>query len=61
LAKPFQHDAVLVTWAKKLAEMIAEPGPLTTVDVTDIADSSNSAPPQQDRLVSALPPVPPKG
>jgi hypothetical protein len=49
-AKPFQHDGVWVTWAKKLAEMIAEPGPLTTVDMTDIAN----------RLATALPPVPSK-
>jgi hypothetical protein len=41
---------VWVTWAKKLAEMIAEPGPLTTVDMVDIAN----------RLVTALPPVPSK-
>ncbi len=46
-AKPFQQNGVWVTWAKKLAEMIAEPGPLTPVDVTHIAD----------RLAAALPPA----
>jgi hypothetical protein len=49
-ARPFQHDAVWVTWAKKLAEMIAEPGPLSISEVTDIAN----------RLATALPPVPPE-
>ena len=45
-AKPFQLEGVWVTWAKKLVEMIAEPGPLTSVDVSHIAE----------RLSSALPP-----
>lgn len=45
-AKPFQLDGVWVTWAKKLVEMIAEPGPLTPVDVSNIAE----------RLSAALPP-----
>ncbi len=48
-AKPFQHNGVWVTWAKKLAEMIATPGSLTPEDVTQIAD----------RLATALPPVVP--
>jgi hypothetical protein len=39
LAKPFQHAGVWVTWPKKLSEMIASPGPLTTEDVVRIADS----------------------
>lgn len=46
-AKPFQYNGVWVTWAKKLAKMIAEPGPLTPVDVTHIAD----------RLAATLPPA----
>lgn len=46
LAKPFQLGGVWVTWSKKLADMIAEPGPLTPVDVTDIAR----------RIATALPP-----
>jgi hypothetical protein len=49
LAKPFRHGSVWVTWAKKLVEMIAEPGPLTTADVTHIAD----------RLATAQPPASP--
>lgn len=49
-AKPFKQDGVWVTWAKKLAEMIAEPGPLTTEGVTEVAD----------RLAIALPPTAPK-
>jgi len=48
-AKPFQQNGVWVTWAKKLAEMIAEPGPLTPEGVTDVAD----------RLATALPPAGP--
>jgi hypothetical protein len=36
-----------VTWAQKLAEMIAAPGPLTLEKVTDVAD----------RLAKALPPA----
>ncbi len=37
-AKPFQLDSVWVTWAQKLAEMIAAPGPLTLPEVTEVAD-----------------------
>lgn len=37
-AKPFQQDGVWVTWEKKLAEMIAAPGPLTDIDVAHVAD-----------------------
>lgn len=36
-AKPLLHDGVLVTWASKLAERIAEPGPLTPQMVEEIA------------------------
>ncbi len=36
-AKPFRHDGVLVTWASKLAELIAEPGPLGPEDVEIVA------------------------
>jgi len=43
--KPFQQSGVWVTWAQKLAEMIAEPGPLTPVDIARIAH----------RLATALP------
>jgi hypothetical protein len=39
LAKPFQHAGVWVAWTKKLSEMIAVPGSLTTEDVLRIADS----------------------
>ncbi len=46
-AKPFELNGVWVTWAQKLAEMIAAPGPLTPEKVTDVAD----------RLAKALPPV----
>jgi hypothetical protein len=46
-AKPFQLDGVWVTWAQKLAEMIAAPGLLTLEKVTDIAE----------RLAKALPPA----
>ncbi|MDP9331965.1 MAG: NERD domain-containing protein [Actinomycetota bacterium] len=46
-AKPFQLKGVWVTWAKKLAEMIAAPGSLTPIDVTRTAD----------RLATELPPV----
>lgn len=46
LARPFQQNGVWVTWAKKLAEMIAEPGALTPDDVTDVAS----------RIAVALPP-----
>ena len=48
-AKPFQHEGVWVTWASKLAEMIAAPGPLTLAEVAAIAD----------RLAIALPPAVP--
>ena len=47
LAKPFQHAGVWVAWPKKLSEMIAAPGSLTTEDVVRIAD----------RLASGLPPA----
>lgn len=50
-AKPFQHDRVWITWAKKLAEMIAEPGSLSLVQVAGVAN----------RLSTKLPPVPSKG
>ncbi len=49
-AKPFQHAGVWVTWAKKLAEMIAEQGPLSMGEVAGVAN----------RLGTALPPVPSK-
>ncbi len=44
-AKPFRHNGVWVTWAKKLAEMFAAPGPLSDVNVANVAD----------RLAEALP------
>ena len=47
-AQPFQHEGVWVTWAKKLAEMIAQPGPLSTAEVTRVAG----------RLGTLLPPMP---
>ena len=47
LAKPFQQNGAWVTWAKKLVEMIAQSGPLTPDDVTQISN----------RLASALPPA----
>ncbi len=47
-AQPFQHEGVWVTWAKKLAEMIAQPGPLSTAEVTRVAG----------RLGAVLPPMP---
>jgi hypothetical protein len=47
-AKPFQHHGIWVTWAKKLAEMIADSGPLSPGDVTQIAN----------RLAMVLPPMP---
>jgi len=47
LAKPFKHAGVWVTWPKKLSEMIAAPGSLTSEDVVRIAD----------RLASGLPPA----
>ncbi len=37
-SKPFELNGVCVTWGKKLAEMIAEPGPLTPKDVTRVAE-----------------------
>jgi hypothetical protein len=46
-SKPFQQGSVWVTWAKKLAEMIAHPGPLEPADVTRIAS----------QLAMTLPPV----
>lgn len=46
-AKPFQQSGVWVTWPKKLAELVAAPGPLTSMAVRDIAA----------RLAVALPPV----
>jgi hypothetical protein len=49
LAKPFQLDGVWVTWAQKLAEMIAARGPLTLEKVTEVAD----------KLAVALPPAVP--
>ena len=49
-AKPFRYKGVWVTWSRKLADMIAEPGPLTPADVTQVAS----------RIAVALPPeVPP--
>ena len=50
-AKPFKQSGVWVTWAKRLVEMIAEPGPLTPEDVSRIGDG----------LASALPPQVPAG
>ena len=44
--KPFRHNGVWVTRSKKLADMIAEPGPLTPTDVAEVAR----------RLATALPP-----
>jgi hypothetical protein len=49
-AKPFRHNGVWVTWSRKLADMIAEPGPLTSEDVADIASG----------LATALPPAAPE-
>jgi Nuclease-related domain len=46
LAKPFQINGVWVTWAKKLAEMIAAPGQLSPSGVNDVAN----------RLATSLPP-----
>lgn len=48
--KAARHNGVWVTWSAKLAEMIAEPGPLTPEDVTDVAS----------RIATALPPAAPK-
>jgi hypothetical protein len=36
-AKPFRQDGVLVTWAKKLCEMIANDGPLDSAEVARVA------------------------
>lgn len=47
---PSDTTGVWVTWDKKLARMIAQPAPLSLVDVTYVAD----------RLATALPPVPHK-
>lgn len=44
-SKPFQLNGAWVTWGKKLAELIATPGPLTGVDVLRVAA----------RLATALP------
>ncbi len=38
-AKPFQVRGVVVTWPRKLSEMIAEPGPLSRDQVMQIAES----------------------
>jgi hypothetical protein len=38
---------VWVTWAKELAEMISEPGPLTPADVIELSE----------RLATGLPPA----
>ena len=46
-SRPFVQDGVWVTWAKKLAEMIAAPGPLRRDVVLRIAE----------RLAIALPPA----
>ncbi len=37
-AKPFQLGGVLVTWPRKLSEMIAETGPLSRDQVIQIAE-----------------------
>jgi hypothetical protein len=64
-ARPFQHDGVWITWATKLAEMIAEPGPLS---LAELPTSPIALPPRcrQSRLKgngrgsvrSTLPPPP---
>jgi hypothetical protein len=36
-AKPFRHDGVLVTWASKLAETVAEPGDLGAEEIESVA------------------------
>jgi hypothetical protein len=46
-SKPFRQNGVWVTWAKKLAEMISEPGVLTPADIARVAE----------RLATALPPA----
>jgi hypothetical protein len=45
--KSFQQNGVWVTWAKELAEMISEPGPLTPADVIELSE----------RLATGLPPA----
>ena len=45
-SKPFHQGGVLVTWPKKLSEAIAEPGPLSSTMVMNVAD----------RLAAVLPP-----
>ena len=42
-SKPFRQNGVWVTWAKKLAEMIGEPGFLTPDDVTQVAERLSGA------------------
>jgi Nuclease-related domain len=37
-AKPFEIAGVLVAWPRKLVERVAAPGPLTTADVTRLAN-----------------------
>lgn len=44
-AKPIYHDGILVTWAKKLAELVAAPGPLSEDMIFEVAD----------RLMTAMP------
>ncbi len=43
-ARPFRHKGVLVTWPSRLAEMIAEPGPLGPEEVEEVAQRLGSAP-----------------
>ena len=50
LREALQHAAVGVYWAEKLAEIIAEQGPLSMGEVASVAN----------RLATALPPVPSK-
>jgi hypothetical protein len=37
-AKPFYLGGVLITWPRKLSEMIAEPGPLSRSQVMKLAE-----------------------
>lgn len=37
-AKPFQHNGVWVTWARKLVDLIAAPGELTEDDVLELGE-----------------------
>ena len=37
-AKPFTQNGVWITWPKKLAHLVAEPGPLTPPEVVEIAN-----------------------